>query len=188
MSKSLNNFITVKDLIDKKIPGDVIRLLLMSSHYRKPLDYNDKALEDAKKTINYWYRAIENLDVNKLDVQNVPEEFWSSLFDDLNTPLAIKIINDYAKLVFASTKEEDKYTYASYLLSCGNFIGLMTKPASRWFHCEMNDELMLQMIAKRQQAKLQKNWLLADQIRQDLLQDGIILEDKPDGLTNWRKG
>ncbi|WP_425361884.1 cysteine--tRNA ligase [Candidatus Tisiphia endosymbiont of Mystacides longicornis] len=191
MSKSLNNFITVKDLIDKKIPGDVIRLLLMSSHYRKPLDYNDKALEDAKKTINYWYRAIENLDINKLDVQNVPEEFCSSLFDDLNTPLAIKIINDYAKLVFASTTEEDKYQYASYLLSCSNFIGIMTKPASVWFDYAINDQqgdqLIMQLIAQRQQAKLQKDWLLADQIRQDLLQDGIILEDKPDGSTIWRK-
>ncbi|MDD9334561.1 MAG: cysteine--tRNA ligase [Rickettsiaceae bacterium] len=187
MSKSLNNFITVKDLIDQKIPGSVVRLLLLSSHYRKPLDYNNKALEDATKTMNYWYRAIENLDINKLNVQNIPEEFLSHLFDDMNTPLAIKIINDYAKLIFASNKEDDKYLYASYLLSCSNFIGLMTQPASKWFYCEINDEPILQHIEQRRQAKLQKNWLLADQIRQNLSKDGIILEDKLDGSTSWRK-
>ena len=137
--------------------------------------------------MNYWYRAIENLDINKLNVQNIPEEFLSHLFDDLNTPLAIKIINDYAKLVFASNKEDDKYLYASYLLSCSNFIGLMTQPASKWFYCEINDEPILQHIEQRRQAKLQKNWLLADQIRQNLSKDGIILEDKLDGSTSWRK-
>jgi cysteinyl-tRNA synthetase len=63
----------------------------------------------------------------------------------------------------------------------------MTQPASRWFYCEINDELILQHIEQRRQAKLQKNWLLADQIRQNLSKDGVILEDKLDGSTSWRK-
>ncbi len=187
MSKSLNNFITVKDFINKQISGDVIRLLLITSHYRKPLDYNDKALEDATKMLNYWYRSIENLDISKIDTQNISEEFLSALLDDLNTPLAIKIINDYAKLIFSTNKEEEKYHNASYLLSCTNFIGLMSKSPQDWFHFEIEDEYIERLVGLRKLAKSEKNWLLADQIRQELAINGVILEDKIDGTTIWKK-
>lgn len=186
MSKSLNNFITVKDLVDKKIQGQAVRLLLMSSHYRKPLDYNDKALEDATKTLNYWYRAIDGLNIEKLDAE-LPQDFLSAILDDLNTPLSIKIINDYAKLVFSSNNEQDKHLYASYLLACANFMGLMTSSVAEWFNSEVDDNYVRQLIAQRVEAKLQKNWQLADRIRQKLAEDGVILEDRADGTTIWRK-
>jgi cysteinyl-tRNA synthetase len=186
MSKSLNNFITVKDLIDKKVPGEVVRLLLISSHYRKPLDYNDKALEDATKTLNYWYRAIDGINIDTLNLE-VPQDFLSAIFDDLNTPLAIRIINDYAKVIFSSNNKQDRDIYASYLLACGNFLGLMGKTAEGWFHLETNDQAVNELIAQRAEAKLQRNWQLADQIRQKLAADGVVLEDKSDGTTIWRK-
>ncbi|KAJ6644943.1 Cysteine--tRNA ligase [Pseudolycoriella hygida] len=187
MSKSLNNFFTVKDFIEKKIPGDIIRLFLISSHYHKPLDYNNKVLEDATKTINYWYRALEGLDMNHIAKVQPTDEFLSSLLDDLNTPLAIKLINDYAKLIFTTQDVEDKYSYASWLLACSNFIGLMTKSPKDWFQSLTNDEYINQLIEERRQAKLQKNWQLADQIRDNLLKDGIKLEDKEDGSVIWKK-
>ncbi|MCC8417330.1 MAG: cysteine--tRNA ligase [Rickettsia endosymbiont of Bryobia graminum] len=187
MSKSLNNFITIRDFIDREIQGEVVRLFLMSTHYRKPLDYNDKALEDAAKTINYWYRAIESLNVQNIPRKFVTEACLSVMLDDMNTPLAIKIINDYAKLIFATENEDQKYLYASYLLSCANFIGLMTKTHKEWFHCHIDDTPIKNLIEQRKQAKLNKNWPLADQIRQDLLKDGIVLEDTPNGETIWRK-
>lgn len=184
MSKSLGNFITVRDLMDKEISGEVVRLFLLSSHYRRPLDYNDKAIEDAKKTLDYWYRAIENINVQKIDL---PHNFMQSLLDDMNTPLAVKIINDYAKGVFISKIEEERQLNASAIITCANFIGLMNKAPHEWFNSGVDELYINELLNKRLEAKKQKNWLLADQIRNQLLEEKIILEDKPDGTTIWRK-
>ncbi|QQV74584.1 Cysteine--tRNA ligase [Rickettsia tillamookensis] len=184
MSKSLGNFITVRDLMDKQIQGEVVRLFLLSSHYRRPLDYNDKAIEDAKKTLDYWYRAIENINIQKIDL---PHNFMQSLLDDMNTPLAVKIINDYAKGVFISKTEEERQLNASAIITCANFIGLMNKTPHEWFNSGVDELYINELVNKRLEAKKQKNWLLADQIRNQLLEKKIILEDKPDGTTIWRK-
>ncbi|AFC73781.1 cysteine--tRNA ligase [Rickettsia montanensis] len=184
MSKSLGNFITVRDLMDKQIQGEVVRLFLLSSHYRRPLDYNDKAIEDAKKTLDYWYRAIENINVQKIDL---PHDFMQSLLDDMNTPLAVKIINDYAKGVFISKTEEERQLNASAIITCANFIGLMNKTPYEWFNSGVDELYVNELVNKRLEAKKQKNWLLADQIRNQLLEEKIILEDQPDGTTIWRK-
>ena len=184
MSKSLGNFITVRDLMDKQIQGEVVRLFLLSSHYRRPLDYNDKAIEDAKKTLDYWYRAIENINVQKIDL---PNDFMQSLLDDMNTPLAVKIINDYAKGVFISKTEEERQLNASAIITCANFIGLMNKTPHEWFNSGVDELYVNELVNKRLEAKKQKNWLLADQIRNQLLEEKIILEDRPDGTTIWRK-
>ncbi|AEK74156.1 cysteine--tRNA ligase [Rickettsia conorii subsp. heilongjiangensis] len=184
MSKSLGNFITVRDLMNKQIQGEVVRLFLLSSHYRRPLDYNDKAIEDAKKTLDYWYRAIENINVQKIDL---PHDFMQSLLDDINTPLAVKIINDYAKAVFISKTEEERQLNASAIITCANFIGLMNKTPHEWFNSGVDKLYINELVNKRLEAKKQKNWLLADQIRNQLLEEKIILEDQPDGTTIWRK-
>lgn len=187
MSKSLGNFITVRDIMHKQIPGDVMRLLLLGTHYRKPLDYNDKAIVDAKKTLDYWYRAINNIElINTIEISH---DFMKSLLDDLNTPLAIKIINDYAQQVFSSNNnnEEERQLKASHVLACANFLGLMTITPKRWFHGEVNEMHISTLINERAKAKAQKNWVIADQIRQQLEDLDIILEDSPDGQTIWRK-
>ncbi|EAA25820.1 cysteine--tRNA ligase [Rickettsia sibirica] len=184
MSKSLGNFITVRDLMNKQIQGEVVRLFLLSSHYRRPLDYNDKAIEDAKKTLDYWYRAIENINVQKIDL---PHDFMQSLLDDMNTPLAVKIINDYAKGVFSSKTEEERQLNASAIITCANFIGLMNKTPHEWFNSGVDELYVNELVNKRLEAKKQKNWLLADQIRNQLLEEKIILEDRSDGTTIWRK-
>lgn len=185
MSKSLGNYITVKNLIDQKISGEIIRLFLLSTHYRKPLDYNDKAIEDAKKTLDYWYRAIENINLNT--TMSASEDFLAALLDDMNTPLAIKIMNDYAKAVFSSTDKEEKQNNAAHLLAAANFIGLIKVTAKEWFKGIMDESTIKQLINSRLEAKKQKNWLLADQIRTKLLEKGVILEDNPNGITIWRK-
>ncbi|ABV74456.1 cysteinyl-tRNA synthetase [Rickettsia akari str. Hartford] len=184
MSKSLGNFITVRDLMDKDISGEVVRLFLLSSHYRRPLDYNDKAIEDAKKTLDYWYRAIENINVQKIDL---PHNFMQSLLDDMNTPLAVKIINDYAKGVFIAKTEKERQLNASVIITCANFIGLMNQTPHEWFNSGVDSLYINELVNKRLEAKKQKNWLLADQIRNQLLEGKIILEDKSDGTTIWRK-
>jgi len=113
-----------KDLVSKKISGDVIRLLLLSTHYRKPLDFSDKALHDATKIINYWYRAIENIRTPFLDI-DMPQDFLNALLDDMNTSVAIKLINDYAKDTHKVVDVNEKLKNASKLITCAKFLGLM---------------------------------------------------------------
>ena len=191
MSKSLGNFITVKDLTDKGIKGDVTRFLLLSTHYRKPLDYNDKALKDAEKTLDYWYRATDCLgyaDVKDAE-DNVPDEFLDSMLSDLNTSMAVKIINDFANEAHSSTSEKIKANAARKLLSCAKFLGIMRLKNQEWFkgNQDADDDYINNLISQRLEAKKQKNWQLSDQIRNDLNKMGILIEDTPDGKTTWRK-
>jgi len=185
MSKSLGNFITVKDLIEQGIEADVLRLFLMSTHYRKPLDYNDKAIEDGRKMVNYWYRAIEGLELD-YSIQ-IPGDFMNALLDDMNISLGVKIINDYAKLVFTSDDQVEKHNNASLLLACTRMLGLMIKTDSEWFHKETEEGLINDMLLKRSKAKLERNWVVADKIRQELYDKNIVLEDRKDGTSSWKK-
>ncbi|RYE06348.1 MAG: cysteine--tRNA ligase [Rickettsiaceae bacterium] len=188
MSKSLGNFLTIKDMVARNIPGEVLRLLLMSTQYRKPLDFNDKAIMDARKTLNYWYRALLALD--KIDENNnLPDEFLLALYNDLNTPAAIKIINHYAKLVYTSVKPIDKNLNANKLYQCAKFLGLMEKSAKEWFKNDssFDEEQINELINARTLAKKQRQWQIADQIRNQLLAVNIVLEDQPNNITTWRK-
>lgn len=196
MSKSFGNFITVKNLVDKKIRGDAIRLLLINTCYRKPLDYNTKVLGDAEKTLNYWYNAIKILDtpiknVEQNDIIKVvldpPQIFFDSLLDDLNTPLAIKVINDFAKEAHVAKSNQDKIIAAKKVICCAQFIGLMNMSRKKWFQTDLDEYHIKELINQRLDAKAQKNWKLADQIRINLLKLGVTIEDKSNGLTVWEK-
>jgi len=187
MSKSLGNFVTIADLINEHVQGDIIRLFLLSGHYRKPLDYSKKSLDDAAKMMNYWYRAVNMNDIPIAD-NHISEEFLTALYDDMNSPLAIKIINDYAKNIFTATNIDDKRINASKLLSCANLLGLMHRSTQDWFESNaMNENMINDFITKRKEAKNKKEWVLADEIRNKLLDMGIILEDKANDVTTWRK-
>ena len=188
MSKSLGNFTTVKDLINKGIRGDVARLFLLGNHYRKPLDYNDKAINDANQMITYWYRAIEPIEAKtKCNESQISSEFMGALFEDMNTHKAIKIINDYAKEIYLSKTDDIKIEYASKLLSCARFIGLMNASCNEWFYSHVDSDKVEKLIKERKLAKEAKNWPLADSIRNKLLNSDIVIEDKADGSTTWKK-
>lgn len=194
MSKSIGNFITVKDLRDKQIKGDIVRLCLMTVHYRKPLDYNKKALNDAEKMLNYWYRIIEELALNTeesarlgfMDI-DIPKIFFDSLLDDLNTPLAIKLINDFAKEFHKTDDYKAKIATAKKMMYCAQFLGLIRLDSNNWFKGDLDHNSIAQLIQQRTNAKKLKNWQLADQIRSNLLELGIAIEDKHDGTTIWKK-
>jgi cysteinyl-tRNA synthetase len=164
MSKSLGNFITVKDLRDKQIKGDIIRLLLISVHYRKPLDYNKKALDDAEKMLNYWYRITEELTLNtedsvRLDLTDIdiPSAFFDSLLDDLNTPLAIKLINDFAKEFHRTDDHRVKIVAAKKMVNCAQFLGLIRLDSKNWFKGGLDHNYITQLVEQRSNAKKQKN-------------------------------
>ena len=188
MSKSLKNFVTVQNLIDQGVKGETARLFLLSNHYRRPIDYNEKSMADANGFISYWYRAIENIQEDKLHVKDdLPSSFIGALLEDLNTHNAIKIINDFAKQVHTLTDNAKRIESANNMLTCARFLGLMKDSAQEWFQSVDNLEQVNALITKRTAAKLARNWELADSIRTKLSNMGITIEDKSDGSITWKK-
>ncbi|MDX1975955.1 MAG: cysteine--tRNA ligase [Rickettsiales bacterium] len=175
MSKSLGNFITVRDLLNKGIKGEVIRLALLSAHYRKPLDWSDKLVEDAQKTLDYWYRRLQQIQPGSDELPVSPLSMFAiSLSRDLNIPSAISLMH--------GANPHDLYTN-------GRLLGLFQVTPDEWFRSNAtNDEAeILEQIEARKAAKAAKNWAEADQIRKNLAEKGILLEDRPDGSTDWRR-
>lgn len=185
MSKSLGNFYILGDFIDQRIKGEVMRYLLLNTHYRKPLDYNEKALYDAKDTMEYLYRSMLGIETEKAEV---PKEFLAYLEDDLNTSEAFAYLREIAKNINKAYDSEEKQKLASKLKACGNLLGFLNDNPRDFLsqNKEVDENYILEMISKRKEAKLQKNWALADQIRTELATAGIELEDHPDGSTSWR--
>ena len=187
MSKSLGNFFTVRELRDIA-PGEALRLALLSGHYRQPLDFTLDKLKEAKAKLDRWYGALRRgtkaagtLPHNQLDA-----EFEDALLDDLNTPLAISILDRK----ISEFIENDKVDLRDEILSCARALGLLYQDAEAWFKSGnkggLSDEEIDQMIAARQQAKKDKNFAEADRIRKSLSDQGVILEDSATG-TNWRR-
>ena len=180
MSKSLGNFITIEQLLQNGVNGEVIRYVLLSSHYRKPIDWNDKALSDAKKALDSFYRVLQEVDEEVV----VSQEILDDLLDDLNTPKAFAHMHEYAH-EFNKTKDNKN---ANKLKAAGKFLGFFNYNCKDWFASEDVDHKYVESkIKERMIAKLAKNWQLADQIRNQLYEEGIILEDLADGSSNWRK-
>lgn len=168
MSKSLGNFVTVRDLLGKGVKGEVIRLALLSTNYNKPLDWTDKLLADAQKNLDYLYRKIALC--KSQTVSN--EEFVSALYDDMNLPKALSILH-------AAVPEELKVM--------GDLLGILQQDPEAWFKGKNSgDDNIVQLVNARIEAKKTRNWAEADRIREELKSQGIILEDRPDGTTDWR--
>jgi cysteinyl-tRNA synthetase len=184
MSKSLGNYFTINDLLEKKIPGEVIRYVLLSTHYRKPLNWNDKTVLDAHKTLDSFYRIIESKN-SQSTTANI-DEITHDLCDDLNFPAAIAKLHDIARQFHKTQKEDEKINLANILYHAGRLLGFFYTSAEEWFG-QGPDQVIETLINQRIQAKLEKNWALADQIREKLKSQDIIVEDKPDGTSNWRK-
>lgn len=181
MSKSLGNFITTAELLDKGINGEVIRYILLNSHYRKPIDWNDKALNDAKKALDSFYRVLQK---SNNDDGEIPQEFYDTLLDDLNTPQSFAMLYQY---VHDFNKNNDP-EIAAKLKSCGKLLGFFATDPDAWFKdSSIDPQYIEEQILKRSNAKAQKNWQEADSIRSSLKNQGIILEDLADGKCIWRK-
>ena len=178
MSKSLGNFITVRDAL-ADYPGETIRYTLLSGHYRSPIDFSFKALKESQNALDGLYRSIEN--ASKSD--SLDDIFISALSNDLNTPLAISRIHELSRQANKGSKEA-----ASLLLACGNLLGLLNSDPINWFKDDkkFNKNEIEELIILRNEARKNQNFILADKIRDDLEVKGIIIEDNAQG-TNWRK-
>ncbi|MDX2083238.1 MAG: cysteine--tRNA ligase [Rickettsiales bacterium] len=193
MSKSLKNFITVRDLLDKGISGLVIRYLLMATHYHKPFDFNQKALDDAKKSLEKFYASFDENDLkdflaNSVELKSsskihteILSEVLNELADNLNIAKVLAILHEKAKEIKVSSDKNLKLQFLQALDFLGLFdANFFTKKVSE----NIDENYINQQIELRIKAKQEKNWALSDQIRNDLLKIGISLKDNKDG-TSW---
>ena len=188
MSKSLKNFLTVKDVL-KNFHPEVLRLFFLLTHYRSPISYSEESLRKAKIILDKLYNLFENEKVierfskDKTFIDN----FFSSMEDDFNTPKAIQLIQNYAQSI--NQKGEINIEKLSNLKMILNSLGLLEDHPNNYFKYGSIDFLVDEIenfINERAEARKNKNFKLADKIRDDLLGKGILLEDL-DGKTIWKK-
>lgn len=185
MSKSLGNFITVHQLLEK-IPGELVRFVLLSSHYRQPLDWNDQIVHQSRQSLDRLYNALRG---RVLKEGVLPSEaVKAALEDDLNTPLAIAALHEIAGQVYKASTEEEKSQWASVLKASGAYLGLLQQDSENWFKGQGNldEEEILTLIVLRNNARKNKDFAEADRVRNELLDKGILLEDTAEG-TIWRQ-
>ena len=185
MSKSLGNFYTVHDLLDE-FPGkgEAIRLHLLSAHYRQPLDFSRDGIRQAARQLDRLYRLLDGVEAGD---REVPDSVLQALMDDLNTPEAIAVIN---KLANDLAHDPDPKSKQPLKAACV-LLGLVQQDPDVWFKGASDDDLpadkINELIEQRLVAKKTKDFATADKIRDDLAAKDIILEDKPDGTTEWRR-
>ena len=182
MSKSLGNIILVKDLIEDH-HGEVIRLALLSSHYRQGLDWNEKIIHQSKKLLDKLYAILKDLDnTDQDDAIQSNKDVIGPLMDDLNTPGLIAELNKIIK-DFGAIKEEEKSAIKSKLIFIGSVLGILNDKNFNEVSEELKNKIQ-ELIKKRADAKQEKNFEKADEIRQELLDLGVEIKDTSDG-TSW---
>jgi cysteinyl-tRNA synthetase len=190
MAKSEGNFITVREAL-AEAPGEVIRLALLGTHYRAPLDWTDDRLRESRQTLDRWYRALDKapFDVDYADGLVAPDVV-SALQDDINTPLAISHLHELASAINRAEEELTRRELRRTMLRSGSLMGLFVVDPSIWLSRRGRGPLPIEIdrrIADRVLARKERRFADADQIRDELAANGIILEDKPDGTTEWRR-
>ena len=191
MSKSLGNFYTVHDLLDE-FPGEAIRLALLKSHYRQPLDFRKDGIREAKKELDEFYLALRNANVRADVPDELPADLMAALGDDLNTPKALSILFELKTRLNVADDADEKARLKGALLLGGDVLGLLGQDPEAWLRGDgggegsLSDEEIEAFIAQRIQARADKDFTTSDKIRDDLAAQGVILEDGADGTT-WRR-
>ena len=193
MSKSLGNFFTLADIFEKFHP-EVVRFFLLRGHYRSPLNYTDGHLEDARQGLNTLYTVLRDYPTVQGGVPDwtggAEEAFKNALDDDLNTPEAVAVL-----FGLAHDAHRGEVGAAQRLRTLAEVLGLLNSAPIEWFQKgagltvqagDEDQERIERLVAQRQAARARKDFATADQIRQALLAEGIVLEDK-EGITQWRR-
>ena len=195
MSKSLGNFFLIRDVL-KSFDPEVLRFFMLKAHYRSPINYSDAQLEEARAGLVRLYTALAQAS-NIVYVALDPNNSWSKRFaeamnDDFNTSDAIAVLFDLASEVNRAQGDE-RQTLASTLKSLGGVLNFLQRDPTTFLQSGTKDEggfspeQIEEQIAARVAAKQAKDFAKADLIRKTLLEQGVVLEDKPGGLTEWRR-
>ncbi len=196
MSKSLGNFFTTREVLAKVKAPEVLRFFLLSSHYRGPMNYSPDQLDLAEAGLNRLYTALREVPVVEGHAPTgATQAFHDAMDDDFNTPEAIAVLQGLAREINtarAAGADSSKATaLASELRALGGALGLLQSPPESWFRAGgaggLSDAEIDECIAARLAARKAKNWAESDRIRDDLAAAGVILEDKPGGVTTWRR-
>ncbi len=190
MSKSIGNVLLVRDLL-ATAPGEAIRYVLLSAHYRAPLDWNDEVLAQAKSSLDRLYGALRDMaDITvPSDIgDQVPQGLRDALLDDLNTSVALAELFALSKRANSSDDLAERTQVKAAMLQGGELLGLLQQDPEQWFvsaASEVDAAEIDQLIAERIQARADKNWARADEIRDILTEKKVKVEDGADG-SRWR--
>ena len=197
MSKSLNNFFTVREVL-KEYDGEVVRQLLIASHYRSPINYSEQSLQQAAKVLERLYTALKDLDIanaKSLTSSRFEKAFLAAMDDDFNTPKAFAVLFDMMKEInrqksagMETGMERDTESASqlgALLVKLGGHLGLLQRQPQDFLRGEVDPARVEQLIAAREQARADKDWARADQIRDQLSAMKVVVEDGADG-SSWR--
>ena len=188
MSKSLGNFAMLKDLYNSYHP-EVIRYYLISSHYRSSLNFDNESLDQARSALTRLYQALLLAPSEETDLYDESiSEFIKSMNDDLNTPEALSTLFGLAKLINNSQNVQEQSMYSSTMKELGQVLGLLHENSDAFlqYGASLSDDEIEAQIQQRNEARKANDFQKADQIRDDLAEQGILLDDSTEGTT-WKK-
>jgi cysteinyl-tRNA synthetase len=186
MSKSLGNFVTVGDLIDKKINGNVIRYALLSADYGQPLDWNDQLIEQSKNNLSKivkLYRDFGHNCDNENFCGDLYQEFWNFLLNDMNSSSALMSLQTLAHQLYKIENIEDKKRLFSQLKNSFELLGFDIESLMKKKDVDVGRINFL--IEERKKAKIERNFQEADRLRNEIINLGVKLIDRKDGSVEW---
>jgi cysteinyl-tRNA synthetase len=190
MSKSLGNITTVRELLDEGARGEEIRLALLATHYRDPLDWTNDRLRQARRTLGRFYRALSEPADGEVQYEKALKRaapVVAALQDDLNAPLALTELHGLARRIMLYEGSTESATNQEALRIGGRVMGLLERDPLEWLRgsAPADTARVEERIAARAAARRERRFAEADHIRAELAAEGVILEDKPDGTTAW---